>query len=109
MKIDNLSVVIITFNEEKIIKKCIESCLLVSEDIVVIDSYSTDNTKVICERLGVNFIQHKWFGYSNQKNYGNLQAKNDWVLSIDADEILSEDFISNLYLDNFRNICFTQF
>jgi glycosyltransferase involved in cell wall biosynthesis len=86
-----LSVVIITFNEEKNIGRCIESVLSVADDIVVVDSFSADNTKAICNKYGVNFISRKWEGYSATKNFANAQAKYDWILSLDADEALSED------------------
>lgn len=86
-----LSVVIITFNEERNIRRCLESLLGVADDIVVVDSFSTDKTKEICEEFGVNFIQKEWEGYSATKNFANTQAKHDWILSIDADEALSKE------------------
>lgn len=86
-----LSVVIITFNEEKNIARCLESIKGLADDIVVIDSFSSDNTQNICKQFQVNFIQHAWEGYSNTKNYANSQAKFNWILSLDADEALSEE------------------
>lgn len=86
----NLSVVIITFNEEKNIGRCLASVQEIADEIVVVDSFSTDKTKAICESYGVRFFEHKWEGYSQQKNYANSLAKNDYVLSIDADEVVSE-------------------
>lgn len=86
-----LSAVIITHNEARNIKRCIASLVNVADDIVVVDSYSTDATPSICKGLGVNFHQRDWKGYSKQKNYGNGLAANDWILSIDADEALSEE------------------
>jgi len=86
-----LSVVIITFNEEKNIARCLDSVKEIADDIVVVDSFSTDKTQLICEKYGVNFIQHEWEGYSASKNFANAQAKFDWVLSLDADEALSEE------------------
>ncbi len=100
---NKFSIVIITFNEEKIIEKCITACQKVSNDIVVIDSFSTDKTEEICKQLGVHFIQQKWLGYSQQKNFGNTKTKNDWILSIDADEILTEDFIKEIQALQFSN------
>jgi (heptosyl)LPS beta-1,4-glucosyltransferase len=86
-----LSVVIITFNEEKNIEKCLQSIQSLSDDIVVIDSYSTDNTESICNNFSnVRFIKHKWEGYSKTKNFGNSIAKNNYILSLDADEVISE-------------------
>lgn len=99
-----LSVVIITFNEENIIEECVSAAQKVADEIVIIDSFSTDKTKEICEHLGVKFIEQTWLGYSAQKNFGAAQAKNDWILSLDADEVLSQEFIANLnQVKNFEN------
>lgn len=86
-----ISVTIITLNEEDKIRQCIESVKDVADEIVVVDSYSTDATKSICEELGVKFIEQKWLGYSEQKNLANRSASHDWILSIDADEVLSDE------------------
>jgi glycosyltransferase involved in cell wall biosynthesis len=86
-----LSAVIITFNEARNIKRCIASLQDVADEIVVIDSFSTDATPSICKGLNVQFHQREWKGYSKQKNYGNGLASNDWILSVDADEALSEE------------------
>ena len=85
-----LSVVIITFNEEKNITRCLESIVGVADEIVVVDSHSTDRTEAICKGYKVNFIPHDWDGYSATKNFANALAKYDWILSLDADEALSE-------------------
>jgi glycosyltransferase involved in cell wall biosynthesis len=87
---DKLSVVIITFNEEKNIGRCLESVKDVADEIVVVDSYSTDGTKTICKSFGVRFVQHDFEGYIEQKNYALKQAKFNYVLSLDADEMLSD-------------------
>jgi glycosyltransferase involved in cell wall biosynthesis len=86
-----LAVVIITFNEEKNIARCLDSIQGIADDVVIIDSFSTDETERICKNYNVRFIQRKWEGYSNTKNYANAQAQYDWVLSLDADEALSEE------------------
>lgn len=86
-----LSATIITLNEEDKIRQCIESLQEVADEIVVVDSMSTDATKSICEEFGVMFIEQKWLGYSEQKNLANKSASHDWILSIDADEVLSDD------------------
>lgn len=86
-----LSVVIITFNEEKNIGRCLESIQGIADDVVIVDSFSTDATESISKKHNVNFISRKWEGYSATKNFANTQAKYDWVLSLDADEALSED------------------
>jgi|ERR1051326_1102641 glycosyltransferase involved in cell wall biosynthesis len=84
-----LSVVIITNNEEKNIARCLDSIKDVAEDIVVVDSYSTDRTENICMQYDLHFVKHTWEGYSATKNFANAQAKYDWILSLDADEALS--------------------
>lgn len=86
-----ISATIITLNEEDKIRQCLESLQGVADEIVVVDSLSTDNTKSICEEFGVRFIEQKWLGYSEQKNLANNIASNDWILSIDADEVLSDE------------------
>lgn len=85
-----LSVAIITLNEEKNIARCIESVKEIADEIVVVDSYSTDATEQICEQYGVKFIKQKFLGHVEQKNFAIDQTSNEWVLSLDADEALSE-------------------
>lgn len=84
-----ISAVIIAFNEEKYIEQCISSVKEVADEIVVIDSFSTDRTPDICKGLGVKFIQQSFLGYKEQKNFALSQASNDFILSLDADEQLS--------------------
>jgi len=86
-----LSVVIVAFNEEKDIERCLNSAQDVADEILVVDSLSTDSTPDICKSYGVNFISHPWEGYVNQKNYALKKAKFDYILSLDADEALSEE------------------
>lgn len=85
-----ISVVIITFNEEKNIARCIDSVAGIADDIVVLDSFSTDRTEAICNEKGVRFIQHKFDGHIEQKNRAITHAKFPHVLSLDADEALDE-------------------
>lgn len=91
-----LSVVIITFNEEDSIERCIRSVKSVADDIVVLDSFSTDRTEEICIRLGVRFYKHNFEGYRDQKNYALTLALYDYVLSLDADEALSEELSKSI-------------
>ena len=86
-----LSVVIITLNEEKNIARCIESVIEIADEILVVDSFSTDRTREICNRFGIRFVQQDWLGYIDQKNFANSLAENDWIFSIDADEALSDE------------------
>ncbi len=87
----DLSTVIITLNEEANIDKCIRSIHDISDEIIVIDSFSTDRTREICEGFNVQFYQKKFVDYSDQKNYGIHLAKCKYILSIDADEELSQE------------------
>ncbi len=83
-----ISSTIITFNEERNIERCILSLQKISDEIIVLDSFSTDKTEDICKRLNVRFEQRKWEGYSASKNYLNSLAQFDYIFSIDADEEL---------------------
>ena len=85
-----LSAVIITLNEEKNIARCIESLKSVADEILVVDSLSKDKTKEICESYGVRFVEQKFLGYVEQKNFALNLASHDYVLSLDADEALDE-------------------
>ena len=84
-----LSVVIITKNEAHIIEKTLQSLQDVSDDIIVVDSGSTDGTVEISKKWGARVLETGWQGYGANKNMGNEAAKNDWILSIDADEELT--------------------
>jgi glycosyltransferase involved in cell wall biosynthesis len=84
-----LSAVIITYNEQENIGRCVESLYEVADEILVLDSFSEDKTKDICQSLGVRFEQRDWRGYSDTKNYANSLAKGDYIISLDADEALS--------------------
>ena len=91
-----LSVVIITFNEERNIGRCLESVKSLADEIVVVDSHSTDRTGEICRAAGAVFIRHDWQGYSETKNFAAAQATHDWILSLDADEALSDALRASL-------------
>lgn len=91
-----LSAVIITFNEERHIARCIDSLRAVADEIVVVDSLSTDRTHEICVEKGVRFIPHAFEGYVGQKNFALAQAANDHILSVDADEVLSEELTRSI-------------
>jgi glycosyltransferase involved in cell wall biosynthesis len=80
-----LSVVIITFNEESNIRRTLESVKWVDE-IVVVDSGSTDGTVAICRKYTDRVMHQEWLGFSGQKNFAIDQSTGDWVLSLDADE-----------------------
>jgi glycosyltransferase involved in cell wall biosynthesis len=85
-----LSVVIITFNEEDQISRCIDSVQGIADEVLVLDSFSTDRTEAICKEKNAVFHQHVFDGYIEQKNRALAMASNDFILSLDADEVLSE-------------------
>lgn len=85
-----ISVVIITKNEEHNIERAINSVLWANE-ILVVDSESTDQTCAIAEKAGARVIKHSWPGYGQQKNFALKQVKFDWVLSLDADEEITPE------------------
>jgi glycosyltransferase involved in cell wall biosynthesis len=112
------SVVIITKNEAANIQACLEPLLPLSDDVLVIDSGSTDGTRKIARNLGARVLETQWQGYAATKNWGNAQANYPWILSIDADEVLSEDLVQSLqnwqpqpetvfFLDRITNYCGT--
>lgn len=84
-----LSAVVISFNEEKNIARCITALQQVSDDIIIVDSGSADDTLKIAAAMGARVFSRAWTGYADQKNFGNDQAKHDYILSIDADEVVS--------------------
>lgn len=85
-----ISAVIITFNEERNIARCLESLKGIADEILVVDSFSTDDTEKLCQPFGVRFIKHAFDGYIEQKSWAANQASYDYVLSLDADEALSD-------------------
>lgn len=89
----SVSVVIITLNEERNIGKCLDSVKTIADDVVVVDSFSTDKTEAICIAHGARFVKHRFEGHIQQKNYAITQAKFPHILSLDADEVLSEELI----------------
>ena len=93
---EKISVVIITFNEEGKLIRCIESVKPVADEIIVLDSFSTDNTVKIARRAGATVYQQTFHGYKEQKNAALQFASNNYILSIDADEALSVELINSI-------------
>ena len=91
-----LSAIIITLNEERNIARCIDSLHNVADEILVVDSFSTDRTRQICMDRGIRFLENKWSGYSIQKNFAQQQASHDFILSLDADEALSDELSGSI-------------
>jgi glycosyltransferase involved in cell wall biosynthesis len=112
-----LSAVIITFNEEKKIARCLESLQEVADEIVVVDSHSTDATKDICAKYNVKFVEQRFLGYIEQKNFAITQATFDHIISLDGDEALSPELTETIkkikgnwthdgyILNRFNNFC----
>ncbi len=107
------SVVVITFNEADQIGNCLKSVQKISDDLIVVDSGSTDNTVQVATSCGARVIQTEWKGYGPTKNFGCDQAKYDWIICLDADESFDEQLQSEiqklspkedeLYLVQFHN------
>ena len=112
-----LSAVIITYNEENKIERCILSLKSIVDEIVVVDSFSTDKTEEICLRHNAKFIKNPFGGYIEQKNFALTCASNDYIISLDADEALSEELKESIlkvksdwkydgyYFNRFNNYC----
>ncbi len=95
-----ISIVIITKNEAENIGRCIKVIKHLSDDIIVVDSHSTDQTVAIANQNGAKVTVIDWLGYGSTKNYGNQLATNDWILSLDADEVPNEQLMA--YLQNWK-------
>ena len=91
-----ISACIITRNEELNLPRCLASLRTVVDEIVIIDSGSTDRTPFIATEYNARFIRHDWEGYVGQKNFAIQKATWDWVLSIDADEELSPELVGQI-------------
>lgn len=95
MNREAVSAFVICFNEEDTIADCLKS-LAFCDEVLVVDSFSTDRTVEIAESLGAQVIQRKWSGYRDQKAFGLSAVKNEWVINLDADERISEELRSNI-------------
>jgi glycosyltransferase involved in cell wall biosynthesis len=115
----DISVIVIAFNEEKNIERCLRSVEGIADDTVVVDSFSTDRTVEVCERIGVRVVRHAFEGYTQQKNWAIAQARFPHILSLDADEAVSGElkqsilFVKNnwshdgYYFNRLTNYCGT--
>lgn len=86
-----VSVCVITFNEEHNLPACLESIQSIADEVIVVDSHSQDRTREIAEDLGAQVVQRDWPGHIDQKNFAIDQARNQWVLCLDADERVSPE------------------
>ena len=95
----DISAIILTFNEEKHIKRCLDNISSIVKEVFIIDSYSTDRTlEIVKEYDNVTILQNKWINYATQFNWAleNAPIKTKWVLRLDADEYLSPELIQEL-------------
>lgn len=90
-----ISAVIITYNEERIIAKTLKQ-LYWCDEIIIVDSYSNDNTVNICKQFGCKVVSRQFEGYGLQKKFAVSLAKNDWIICIDADEVLTNELIHEI-------------
>ncbi len=94
----NISVLILTYNEELHIERCIKSLLHITSNIFIVDSFSNDKTVAICESLGAKVYMRKWKNYADQFQWGldNCPIETEWVMRMDADEYIELDLINEL-------------
>ena len=105
--IDNkVGIILLVYNEEIHLKRCLDNLLLLTSNIYVVDSYSTDNTLNILNEYGINYVQNKFLNQSNQLNYAikNYPFNTNWILRVDCDEILSIELINEIKTSNFLDI-----
>jgi glycosyltransferase involved in cell wall biosynthesis len=101
MKFVPVTIVIISKNAAATIVSCIEKCQEITDDIVLIDSGSSDGTIKMALKMGCRVEVTNWDGYGANKNKGALLARYDWILSIDADEVPDDDLIQSIQQLNF--------
>ncbi len=95
---NKLSVTVITLNEEKNLARCLDSVKDFADDLVIIDSGSTDDTIKIAETFGAKIFVRRFDNYSNQKNFAVSKTSGDWILSLDADEEVEHDLAEEIKL-----------
>lgn len=91
-----LSAILIARNEERDLPACLESLRGVADEIVLVDSHSTNHTRDIAREHGARVIERDFAGFGPQKQYALEQAAGDWVLNIDADERLTPEFADDI-------------
>ncbi|MBU1642939.1 glycosyltransferase family 2 protein, partial [bacterium] len=105
----NITATIITLNEEKHIREVIENVQKVCDEVVVVDSFSSDRTVEIAKALGAKVIEQKYLGDGGQKAYCEQYAGNRWILSIDADERLTDEAIAYIKTMDLENTVYDGF
>jgi len=94
-----ITTIILTYNEERHIKRCIENAFRFSSQVFIVDSFSTDNTCVIAESMGAQVYQNKWENnYAQQLNWGltHLPINTEWIFRLDADEYLTDELVDEI-------------
>lgn len=91
-----LSVYYITCNEEARLPESLARVKALADEIIVVDSGSTDRTCHLAEAAGARVVHRDWEGYASQKAYAASLCRNDWVLDLDADEVLSDELVANI-------------
>jgi glycosyltransferase involved in cell wall biosynthesis len=94
----DITFVILTFNEEQHIERCIRSAKKVSDKIIIVDSCSNDNTVNLAEKLGAKIVTNPWVNYATQFNFAldNCDIDTNWIFRLDADEVISESLVNSL-------------
>ena len=100
-----ISGLVITFNEEKNIGKCIDALFKVCNEVIVVDSLSSDNTVKIAEEKGAKVISQKFLGDGPQRTHWLPYCTNDWILNLDADEFLDTDATEFILKEKYY-VCF---
>lgn len=91
-----LSVVIVAMNEERTIGRVLEAVRSIADEILLVDSGSKDKTIEIAQKLGARVVHQDWLGYAGQKNFALSLAKSDWLLSLDADEVMTPEAVAEV-------------
>ena len=91
-----ITATIITRDEASVIARCVEGVVGWVDEVIVVDSQSTDDTVRIAREHGAHAVVQPWLGFSKQKNFAASLARNDWILSIDADELIGEDLARSI-------------
>lgn len=98
-----LSGLVITYNEQKNIARCVEELFQVCDEVIVVDSNSTDDTVAIAKQKGAKVYLQSYLGDGPQRSYGLQFCKNDWIMNLDADEYLDKDAIAFIEKGDFYN------